>query len=130
MRRREFIMLLAGAALAWPLVARAQQPERMRRIGVLTGIAGDDLESKARDAAFVKELQRLGLDRGAQCTFQLPLVWRQCCRCPQIRGGIGHARVRRNPGHWNIQCRPFAPGNSHRARRIHDHDRPGRRRLG
>ncbi len=63
MRRRPFIRLIGGAAL-WPLVARAQQSERMRRIGVLTGIAGDDLQSKARDAAFVKELQRLGWTEG------------------------------------------------------------------
>jgi len=58
--RREFISLLGGAATAWPLAARAQQPERMRRIGVLTGIAADDHESKARLAAFLQGLQGLG----------------------------------------------------------------------
>jgi ABC-type uncharacterized transport system substrate-binding protein len=65
MRRRDFVALIAGGAtVAWPLVARAQQSERMRRIGVLTGIAGDDLQSEARNAAFVKELQRLGWTEG------------------------------------------------------------------
>jgi putative tryptophan/tyrosine transport system substrate-binding protein len=59
MRRREFIMLLGGAA-AWPLAARAQQAERMRRIGVLVAVGADDPEGKARIAAFEQGLQRLG----------------------------------------------------------------------
>jgi putative tryptophan/tyrosine transport system substrate-binding protein len=64
MRRRELITLLGGAAAAWPLAARAQQPGTMRRIGVLTNIAADDQEAKARIAAFVQELQQLGWTDG------------------------------------------------------------------
>jgi putative ABC transport system substrate-binding protein len=64
MRRRAFITLLGGAAVAWPLAARAQQPERMRRIGVFMSTAGEDAESKARIAAFVQELQKLGWSDG------------------------------------------------------------------
>jgi putative tryptophan/tyrosine transport system substrate-binding protein len=60
MRRREFISLLGGAAVAWPLAASAQQPERVRRIGVLTSISADDPESQARLTAFVHGLQQLG----------------------------------------------------------------------
>ena len=64
MRRRDFISLLGGAAAApamiWPLGARAQQAERMRRIGVLMGLAADDPEAKARIAAFLQGLQQLG----------------------------------------------------------------------
>jgi putative tryptophan/tyrosine transport system substrate-binding protein len=60
MKRREFITLLGGAAVAWPLAARAQQPERMRRIGVLIGSVETDLESQARVAAFERGLQTLG----------------------------------------------------------------------
>jgi ABC-type uncharacterized transport system substrate-binding protein len=60
MKRREFITLLGGAAAAWPFSARAQQVERVRRIGVAMSTAEDDAESKARIAAFLQGLQQLG----------------------------------------------------------------------
>src|SRR5215470_2784818 len=60
MRRREFITMLGGAAAAWPLAARAQQPERMRRVGVLMPGAADDPEFQARMTAFVQGLAQLG----------------------------------------------------------------------
>ena len=59
-KRREFITLLSGAAVAWPLAAGGQQPERMRRIGVLMNLASDDAEGQARLAAFHQGLQQLG----------------------------------------------------------------------
>jgi putative ABC transport system substrate-binding protein len=62
-RRRAFISLLGGAA-AWPLAARAQQPERMRRIGALMNFAATDQEGQARFAAFVEGLQELGWANG------------------------------------------------------------------
>ena len=64
MRRREFITLLGGAAAAWPLAARAQQPERMRRIGVLMASAADEPVSQARIAAFLQGLSQLGWTDG------------------------------------------------------------------
>ena len=59
MRRRDFITLLAGAA-AWPLAAGAQQPERVRRLGVLMGYAENDPQAQAEITAFRQGLQRLG----------------------------------------------------------------------
>ena len=63
-RRREFITLLGGAAVAWPLAARAQQPDRMRHIGVLMGYAENDSEAQAWVAAFREGLQKLGWTEG------------------------------------------------------------------
>src|SRR5262245_61747827 len=82
MRRREFITIVGGAAAAWPLVARAQQSERMRRIGVLLATAVDDLEGKAQIAAFLQSLQQLGWTVGRN--VQIDYRW----------GGVDVGRVR------------------------------------
>jgi putative tryptophan/tyrosine transport system substrate-binding protein len=63
MRRREFITLLGGAA-AWPLTAQAQQPEQVRRIGVLMAQTADDPDGRARVAAFLQTLHELGWIEG------------------------------------------------------------------
>jgi ABC-type uncharacterized transport system substrate-binding protein len=81
--RREFITLLGGAA-AWPLVARAQQPERMRRIGALMYLAADDPDSPTLVAAFARGLQELGWVEGRN--IQIEYRW----------GGGDMDRVRRH----------------------------------
>jgi putative ABC transport system substrate-binding protein len=72
MRRREFITLV-GSSAVWPLVARAQQPESMRRIGVLVNTASDDREGQAGLAAFSQALQKLGWTAGRQ--VQIDTRW-------------------------------------------------------
>src|SRR6266404_1785004 len=64
MRRREFLGVVGGAALAWPLAARAQQAGPMRRIGVLASLPKDDPEMEARLAAFKAGLKRRGWSEG------------------------------------------------------------------
>ena len=63
MRRRQFIAGL-GSAAAWPAVARAQQPDRVRRIGVLMGLDENDPDAKARISAFTQALAELGWTDG------------------------------------------------------------------
>src|SRR5262245_42863158 len=64
MRRREFITILGGAAAMWPLAVRAQQSDRVQRIGVLLASTADDPEYQARIAAFLQGLQQLGWING------------------------------------------------------------------
>jgi putative ABC transport system substrate-binding protein len=70
MKRLEFIMLLGGAA-AWPLVARAQQSERVRRIGALMSVAADHPEAPARVGAFSQGLAELGWTIGRNARIDI-----------------------------------------------------------
>jgi len=73
MRRREFITLIGGSAATWPLVARAQQGGRMRRIGVLMAFPENDPQGAARVAAFQESLRKLGWAQGRN--IQLDTRW-------------------------------------------------------
>ena len=81
-KRREFITLL-GSAAAWPLAARAQQPDRVRRIGVLINTVDNDPDAVARLSAFKKALRELGWDEGRNLQIDTRL-------------GVEDDRIRRN----------------------------------
>ena len=128
MTRREFITPLGGAAAAWPLAARAQQTERVRRIGVLVSVA-DDPEGQARIAAFLQSLQQLGWADGRN--LQIDTRW----------AGGNPERIRRYAAEL-VALAPevilsarrrgrtvVAAGDSHRTDRIHANQRSGRGRL-
>src|SRR5580693_9270873 len=72
MRRRQFITLLGGAAAAWPLAARTQQPRPMRRIAVFLGTAPDDPDTLQRTVAFMQAMQELGwtVDRNLRVEYR------------------------------------------------------------
>ena len=73
MKRRQFIVRL-GSAAAWPLVARAQQPDRMRRVGVFMNLAADDPEGQARLTTFLRGLQEAGCSVGRN--LRVDIRWR------------------------------------------------------
>ena len=103
MRRREFITLLGGAA-TWPLAARAQQSNNVRRIGVLLPFAADDAEAQARVGAFLQALALLGWDHRPQRANGHPLDlggrppwWRPSCPRPRCGNALMLAWTRARP---------------------------------
>ena len=69
MKRREFITLVSGTAVAWPLAARGQQPGQVRRIGILMPYPKSDAEYQSYVRAFRQELARLGWSEGGNVQF-------------------------------------------------------------
>jgi hypothetical protein len=124
MKRRDFITLLGGAA-AWPLAVRAQQPERVRRIGVLMPFAADDPEAQTGFATFAQGLERLGWTIGRNVRIDL----RWAAGDPErIRRGVAELLAL---GQLEIGCKisnlasrryvpryPAAPGDRRRAHEV------------
>ena len=85
MRRREFVTLLGSATVAaWPLAARAQQPERMRLIGVLMAYAESDAAAQAGVRAFREGLAKLGWKEGSNFKIEISMGRRQCGQVQSI----------------------------------------------
>src|SRR5258706_7532659 len=81
-KRREFVSLLGGATVAWPLVALAQKPDRMRRIGVLMSLDENDIEGKAQLSGFTQGLADLGWSHGSNLRMEGRLGGRDGIRIP------------------------------------------------
>jgi len=110
LKRREFISLLGGAAAACPLAVRAQEGERVRRIGILMVIAADDPEVTRRVAAFQQALQELGWTNGGN--LRLDYRWGPNLpeRVSPRRGRI--ARATRQTSSWRRAARRARPFSS------------------
>jgi putative tryptophan/tyrosine transport system substrate-binding protein len=89
MKRREFITLLGGAAVSWPLAARAQQPDRVRRIGILSAYAENDREVALRFAALGQGLAQLGWMEGRNIRFDYRWAAGDAVRMPNLCNRVG-----------------------------------------
>ena len=100
MRRRDFIKAIAGSAAVWPLAARAQQPEQVRRIGALINRDADDPQGEVGVAAFKQVLQQLGWSDGRNVRMD-------------IRWGVNDVDLTRRYATWSRSRRmsswPLAP---------------------
>ena len=129
MKRREFITLLGGAAAAWPFVARAQQAERVRRIGVLMNLAADDPESQRRMSAFIDGLRQLmWIDGG---NVQIDTRWgaADAGRIRKYAAELGRSRSRCHLGRRQYHRRTIDTDDPQYTHCVRAGDRSCRRRL-
>ena len=129
MRRRDFITLAGGSAAAWPLAARAQQPERMRRVGVLMGFAENDPEGKLWFFSFAQAFQELGWIDGRN--VRIDVRWDVSNSDPnqKLAKELVSLKSRRDPRAWDATDCFASARNTHDPDRIWGCFRPGRRRL-
>ena len=130
MIRREFITLLGGAAAAWPVAARAEQPQRMRRIGVLGSLPETDAEGQARISALRKGLQDLGWTEGRNIQIDYRATAGDPARTHAFAAELGGTETRcdRRRRRFGIAvC--IAAGDAHHTDRIHADTRSSRKRL-
>ena len=101
MQRREFITLLGGTVMGWPLTAHAQQAERVRRIGVLMPFTADDPEARERNAVFEQSLQQLGWTVGRNLQIEQRSPGGEARFYPPCHGGTSCARAGGRSGRWH-----------------------------
>ena len=128
MRRREFIALV-GAAAAWPLAARAQQPSGMRRIGVLTAYSESDPEAQARVGAFREGLQKLGWTEGRNIRIDARWAMSDAALMQRFAGGTRRAAARTHSLVKQTHHRGAAASNAHHPHHFRHRCRSGRQRL-
>jgi putative tryptophan/tyrosine transport system substrate-binding protein len=93
MKRRDVFALLGGTVVAWPLAARAQQPQRMKRIGVLMPLGENDPEAQPRIAAFTQALHGMGWSEGRTIAFEMRYADGKPERLPGLAAELVHANV-------------------------------------
>ena len=128
-RRREFISLLGGAAAVWPLAARAQQPERMRRIGVLMPFAEDHPVGQARAAAFLQGLQQSGWTDGHNVRIDYRWSAGDADRIRKFATELIALGPDVVMAFTSAAVCALAAGYQHRSHRLRGRRRSGRRRL-
>ena len=118
MRRREFVTLLGGAAAGWPLVARAQQGERVRRVGIFLPSAADDPAWQARVGAFKQGLGQLGWSIGRN--LQIDTRWATTNAAELRKQATELAALAPDviPGRWHDDPGADAAGDPHGADRV------------
>ena len=128
-RRREFIKVLGGAAATWPLAARAQQGERMRRIGIILPAAADDAEFQTWVEAFLQALAQLGWVIGRNVRIDTRWATTNSANIRRHAAELAALATGRHPGLWHLDRGADAAGDTHRADRVPDRRRSGRLRL-
>ena len=121
MRRREFIVLIGGAATALPVAARAQKSSSVRHVSVLMSTASDDSLGQAWIAAFAQGLQQLGWEIGSNIRIDYRWGAGDTERFPQIRCGDRWVIARRDFGHSRLHRPRLAGGKPYDTDRIRDH---------
>ena len=126
MRRRDFIGLFGGAAIARPLSALAQQAYRIRKIGILANFPADDPEGQARVKGFTHALEGLGWSEGTNLHTETRWAGDNAERYPQFARELVALEPRRYSRFSKFKCGRTSTGHSHRADCFCECDRSGR----